>query len=188
MQTVPDPKWIWSKTTLKNWSDNFSTNVQFKNINSFLSKKYSRKKLAYLVKISNLTHLQDGNTKVKFMSRILEKIHVGSEKGSGSETNWKVESGSEKNHSGSMTLLHRKPSTKAREYLHRLGMATFLRTVMRTFSHDGIFWPSLLRVRELAIHLPPSYLYSPICPLLPGVTYADSPLLVKGGGGRHPVW
>ncbi len=33
---------------------------------------------------------QDGNIKVKFMLRILEMNHVGSETGSGSETNWKV--------------------------------------------------------------------------------------------------
>jgi hypothetical protein len=33
--------------------------------------------------MSNITHLQDGNAKVKFKSRILEKIHVGSETGSG---------------------------------------------------------------------------------------------------------
>ncbi len=36
----------------------------------------------------NLTHLQGRNTKVKFMSKILEKIYIGSETGSGSETNW----------------------------------------------------------------------------------------------------
>ncbi len=42
------------------------------------------------------THLQGRNTKIKFMSRILEKIYVGSETGSGSEFNWKVGSGSEK--------------------------------------------------------------------------------------------
>jgi hypothetical protein len=33
--------------------------------------------------MSNLTHLQGKNTKVKFMSRILEHIYVGSETGSG---------------------------------------------------------------------------------------------------------
>jgi hypothetical protein len=44
-----------------------------------LSEIYSHKNLlVYLVIMSNITHLQDGNTKVKFMSRILEKIHVGS--------------------------------------------------------------------------------------------------------------
>ncbi len=36
--------------------------------------------------MSNLTHLQDRNiTKVKFMSRILEQIYVGSETGTESE-------------------------------------------------------------------------------------------------------
>ncbi len=47
------------------------------------------KKRLYLVIICNLKHLQDKNTKVKFMLRILEKIHEGSETGSGSrsETN-----------------------------------------------------------------------------------------------------
>jgi hypothetical protein len=38
------------------------------------------------VKIFNLTHLKGGNTKLKVMLRILEKIHVRSETGSGSET------------------------------------------------------------------------------------------------------
>jgi hypothetical protein len=38
---------------------------------------------------------QDGNTIVKFVLRILEKIHVRSETGSGSETNCKLGSGSE---------------------------------------------------------------------------------------------
>jgi hypothetical protein len=37
----------------------------------------------YLVILCNLTNLQDGNTKIKFMLRILEKIHLGSETGSG---------------------------------------------------------------------------------------------------------
>ncbi len=45
--------------------------------------------------MSNLTHLQGRSTKVKYMSRILEKNHVGSETGSGSETrtSWKVVTG-----------------------------------------------------------------------------------------------
>ncbi len=52
----------------------------------------------------NIFTLQDVNTKVTFMIRILyKKIHVGS--GSGSKTNWKVGSISDKNHSGSTTLL-----------------------------------------------------------------------------------
>jgi hypothetical protein len=38
----------------------------------------------YRIMICNLTHLQDGNTKEKFMLRILEKIHLGA------ETNGKV--------------------------------------------------------------------------------------------------
>jgi hypothetical protein len=58
--------------------------------------------------MSNLTHLQGRNTKVKFTSRILEQIYVGSETGfgAGSETNRKVGSGSrsEKNHSRSTAL------------------------------------------------------------------------------------
>ncbi len=67
--------------------------------------------LQYLVTICNLTHLQDENTKVKFMLllRILEKNHVGSETGSGSETNWKVGSGygygSEQNYYSGLTTL-----------------------------------------------------------------------------------
>ncbi len=44
--------------------------------------------------ICNLTHLQDKNTKIKFMLRISEKNHVGfetgSESGYGSETNCKI--------------------------------------------------------------------------------------------------
>ncbi len=66
-------------------------------------KKYFPKKL---ISRHNLKpNTQDGNTKVKFTLRILEKIHVGSGTGSGSwsETTWKVGSGSEKNHSGSTT-------------------------------------------------------------------------------------
>ncbi len=66
-----------------------TVNAQFKNIKSYLSKNIPLESL-YLVTMSNLTHLQDRNKKVKFMSRILEKIHVGS------ETNGKVGSGSEK--------------------------------------------------------------------------------------------
>jgi hypothetical protein len=46
------------------------------------NKKVSLKSL-YLV-MCNLTHLQGGNTIVKFMLRILEKLHVESETGSGS--------------------------------------------------------------------------------------------------------
>jgi hypothetical protein len=41
-------------------------------------------KSLYLVIKSNLTHLQGRNTEVKFKSRILERIYVGSETGSGS--------------------------------------------------------------------------------------------------------
>ncbi len=67
----------------------------------FYQKNFPNKLIQYIVIVCNLTHLQDGNTKEKFMLRILEKINVGS------ETNWKVRSGSrpEKNHSGSTTLL-----------------------------------------------------------------------------------
>ncbi len=78
--------------------DNFA---KFININSFLSKSYSLKNFDLLT-MSNLTHLQDGNTKVKFLSRIIEKINVGFETGfgsgvgSGSENNRKERSGSEK--------------------------------------------------------------------------------------------
>jgi hypothetical protein len=76
---------------------------------SFLSQNYSPKKLTS-------RHNEQPNTftrqeyKGKFMSRILEKMYVGSEVESGSEpeseseTNRKVGSGSEKNHSGSTTL------------------------------------------------------------------------------------
>jgi hypothetical protein len=58
----------------------------FKNKNSFLSIKKNPLKSLYLVVICYLAHLQDGNTKVKFTLKILEKIHVESETGSGSGT------------------------------------------------------------------------------------------------------
>jgi hypothetical protein len=35
-------------------------------------------KSVYLVIICNITELQDGTAEVKFMLRILEKVHVGS--------------------------------------------------------------------------------------------------------------
>jgi hypothetical protein len=54
--------------------------------------------------MSNLTHLKDGNTKVKFRSRILEKSHVGSETGSRSYTN---RNRIRKNYSGSIKLIVR---------------------------------------------------------------------------------
>ncbi len=86
---------ILKKNYSENWIWQFlNKNAQFKNINSFfLSHKKSLKSL-YLVILCNLTHLQDVNTKEKFLLRILEKIHVRS----GSGTNWKVGSrhGSEK--------------------------------------------------------------------------------------------
>jgi hypothetical protein len=54
--------------------DNFSNKMLIlKNINSFFSKKKFPEKL-YLVIQCNLTHLEDGNAKVKFMLRILEKF------------------------------------------------------------------------------------------------------------------
>jgi hypothetical protein len=49
----------------------------------FLSKEIYLKNL-YLVIICNLTHVQDGNTKVKLMLRILENFYVGSKTGDGS--------------------------------------------------------------------------------------------------------
>ncbi len=62
--------------------------------------------------MSNLTHFKCSKTKVNFMSRMLEKFHVGS----GSGTNWKVGSGSEKNHSArSTTMIYR----YVRTFLHR---------------------------------------------------------------------
>jgi hypothetical protein len=55
-------------------------------INSCFTKKYSLTSL-YLVIMSNLTHLTRQKYKGKIISRIFEKFHVGSETGSGSETN-----------------------------------------------------------------------------------------------------
>jgi hypothetical protein len=49
----------------------------------FFQKKLSLKSL-YLVVIYNLTYLLDGYAKLKFMLKILEKIHEGSEPGLGS--------------------------------------------------------------------------------------------------------
>jgi hypothetical protein len=67
----------------------FNKNAQYKNFNFFSSKK------VYILSFSTWdTHKTAGNTKVKSMLRILEKIHVGSETASGSETNRKVGSGS----------------------------------------------------------------------------------------------
>ncbi len=45
-------------------------NAEFKNINSFLSKKHFPKKLVIM---SNLTHLQGSNTKVKLDQEPTEK-------------------------------------------------------------------------------------------------------------------
>jgi hypothetical protein len=49
-----------------------------KNVNSF----FLEIKSLHLVVICNLTHLQDGNLKVKFVLKIVETIHVGSKTGS----------------------------------------------------------------------------------------------------------
>ncbi len=62
-------------------------------------------KSQYFGIICNLAQLQGGNTKVKFMLRILEKIHLGSKTRFASGINRKVGSRSEKNHSGSTTLI-----------------------------------------------------------------------------------
>jgi hypothetical protein len=60
--------------------------LNLKNINSFFHEKSPN--TLYLFVMCDLTHLQDRNTKVIFMK--IRKIHVGS------ETFWKVGSGSEK--------------------------------------------------------------------------------------------
>jgi hypothetical protein len=84
--------------------------AQFKNMNSFLSKKYSSKKLiSRLNEQPNMLTRQEYKSKIYRMSRILEQIYVGSETGSGSETNRKVGSRSGENHSGSKTLFKRHP-------------------------------------------------------------------------------
>ncbi len=44
--------------------------------NKFLFLKKISPKSSYPVMISTITHLQDGNTKVTFMLRMLEKIYV----------------------------------------------------------------------------------------------------------------
>ncbi len=84
IRIAPDPKWIWSKKyseKLIKFLQFHNKNSQLKNVNSFY-KKNSVKGL-YLVIICNLTYWQDGNTKVNFMLRIIDKFHEGS------ETNWK---------------------------------------------------------------------------------------------------
>jgi hypothetical protein len=53
--------------------DKFSTKML-----NLKTKKISLKSL-YLVTIFNLTHIQDENTEVKFMLRIVKKIYEGSE-------------------------------------------------------------------------------------------------------------
>jgi hypothetical protein len=55
--------------------------------NKFLFSNQNSLKSLYFIIICNLTHLQDGNTKVKFVLRLFKKIHVGSETGSGSTSN-----------------------------------------------------------------------------------------------------
>jgi hypothetical protein len=51
--------------------------LKLKNINFYLKNK----KLDYILSyyLCDLTHLQDGKTKVKLILRILEKMHVGSD-------------------------------------------------------------------------------------------------------------
>ncbi len=73
IRTATDWKWIISETSKYSKKltkfDNFSTTIL-----NFLSKEISLKNL-YLFIIFNLTHLQDGSTQIKFILRILQKIH-----------------------------------------------------------------------------------------------------------------
>ncbi len=88
-KTNPDPDISESEINLK---QNYSKKLikiklflnkmfNLKNVNSFFLEINPLKSL-YLVVIRNLTHLQDGNSKVKFVLKIVETIHVGSEIGS----------------------------------------------------------------------------------------------------------
>jgi hypothetical protein len=73
-------------------------------MNSFLSKKYSSKKLiSRLDEKPNMLTRHEYKSKIYRMSRILEQIFVGS------ETNRKVGSGSEEIRSRSKTLFKRHP-------------------------------------------------------------------------------
>ncbi len=106
-------------------------------------------KSLYLVIMSNLTHLWGRKTKIEFMSRILEKIYVGSETGSGSGTNWTVGSGSGKNHSGSRTLVYR--ITSIRQFNHDKQRYTEMRDYPRPSSlqfcaRNTVFWLSWERL------------------------------------------
>jgi hypothetical protein len=79
---APDPNEFDTKLLCKIWQF-LNKNAQYKNVNNFLSTKNSLKAYTFMFNLTNL-HDENGNTNVKFMSRILEKIHVGSETGSGS--------------------------------------------------------------------------------------------------------
>ncbi len=88
--------------TLKNYYLTISQKKAHFELKKFhFIKKFPKK---FISSTDSLRHLQDGNTKVNFMLRILE--NVGS--ATGSETNWTVgfesRHGSENNHSGSTTL------------------------------------------------------------------------------------
>jgi hypothetical protein len=76
---------------------------------------------------------------VKFTLRILAKIHVGSETGSGSETNRKIgsRSGSEKNHSGSTTLFVRQKRLNLKKDNKKLCKFTF-RVISKPGPGSGI--------------------------------------------------
>jgi hypothetical protein len=63
----------------------YQPNAQFKKY-KFLVEKSPEKLISHRHTACNLTHLQDRRTKVKFMLKILAKIELGSETGSGSET------------------------------------------------------------------------------------------------------
>ncbi len=69
-----ETKLIWQ--TDKNMAIS-QKNAQFKKYNSFFPKIPLQS--LHLVVVCNLTHLQDGDTKVMSYVSILEKVHVGSE-------------------------------------------------------------------------------------------------------------
>ncbi len=66
-----------------NLKENYSEKlIKFDNFSKkriLFIKKNSLEKSLYLVMICNPAHIQDGNTKVKVILRISEKIHVESE-------------------------------------------------------------------------------------------------------------
>ncbi len=98
IRIAPDQKWIWSNLLWENWYNLTisQTKCLIKIKIPFYNNKISLKSL-YIFRHNMQPNILGWEYKCKFMLRILEKIHVGSET--------KSCSGSGKNHSRSTTLL-----------------------------------------------------------------------------------